>query len=219
MTVEIEDKAQYLTGYKQMQQEWKAKGKELLLAGRLAYWTFWLSKFAEDSDNNQEKATLFQLKANALALLAKSRFVQIRKFVPEHHKRICYKHYEQMKKSGVNTHFYLSKNLVNLHECKKCKKSGKKHYFSLYSIAVLNTDEEIEGRIPYFVLYAPYLKLRDTLPELDTLESVKYYSGTEMTTIDKDERVREVDLDVLKIELVIQYYMKNYNALSELLNK
>lgn len=217
-TTTIDAKQRYVAGYKLLQAEWKKKDKELLLVGRLAYWTYWISKFAENSTNNQEKSALFQLKANALALLIKSKYVQIRKYVPEHHKRICYNHYEKMKKSGTNPHVYLRKNLDSIQECKKCKKSGVRHFFSLYSIAVLNEKENREGRKPYFVFYAPYLKLQKTLPDLDSLESVKFYSGSEMVTIDKDERVREVDLNALKLEMIVQYYTKNYNALSELLN-
>lgn len=218
MTTTIDVKQPYVTGYKKLQAEWKKKDKELLLVGRLAYWTYWISKFAENSTNSHEKMSLFQLKTNALTLLIKSEFVQIKKYVPEHHKRLCYKHYERMKKFGTNPHSYLRMYINEIEECTKCKKSGVKHFFSLYSIAILNEKENIKGRIPYFVMYAPYLTLKDTLPELDTLDNIKYYSGSEMATIDKDEQVRNVELDSFNLDLVVQYYMKNFNALSAFLN-
>ena len=52
-------KDEYTAGYKELQALWKSKNRELLLVGRLAYWTYWISKIAENSDHYTDKRTQF----------------------------------------------------------------------------------------------------------------------------------------------------------------
>src|SRR4051812_30908210 len=115
-------KKEYVEGYKSLQAEWKKKDKELVLVGRLAYWVYWLSKLAESSNNPEERKQLFTLKANGLNLLAKSDYVQIRKFVPKFHKYLCKKHRSFMNKKRINPHVFISRNSKTFESCLNVKK-------------------------------------------------------------------------------------------------
>ena len=213
---ELKTKEHYIQGYKTLQSEWKAKDKELLFTGRLAYWTYWISKQAEKTNNPEERVTLFNLKRNGILLLSKSNYAQVRKYVPNHHKKLCYFHYLKMKKSRMNPHKFLFLNENLFEDCSECQK-GKEHYFSLYSLAILNEIEDIEGRKPLFIMYSPYLDLKEEFPNIDSVENVKRYYGTELCTVDHDKKISNLDVEPFSIELIIKYFTKNYNALSEYL--
>lgn len=217
-TANNEVKQQYISGYKALQAEWKKQDKELLLVSRLAYWTYWLSKLAEASTNPDEKRALFNLKRNGLILLAKSNYVQIRKYIPEFHKKSCYSHHLLMKKYKVNPHLFISRNREKLESCPKCSK-GTEHYFSLYSVAVLNEKNDIEDKKPLFIMYSPYHIFKGQFPDLDSLKSVKKYYGKELCTVDVDEKAYELNVQAFNSEFVFKYFTKNYNDLSEHLNK
>jgi|tagenome__1003787_1003787.scaffolds.fasta_scaffold20711543_1 hypothetical protein len=209
-------KKEYVEGYKALQAKWKKKDKELVLVGRLAYWVYWLSKLAEGSNNPEERKQLFTLKANGLILLAKSDYVQIRKFVPKFHKYLCKKHRSSMCKKGINPHVFISSNCKTLESCPECQK-GEDHYYSLYSVALLDEKEDLDGRKPLFVMYTPYKVLKDRLPNLDSLKSVKKHYGNEMCTVDIDKRVYQLNTQTFSSEMVFKYFSKNYESLSEYL--
>lgn len=72
----------YATGYKSLQKEWVKESKELLYVGRLAYWTYWVSKWAESSFKMKEVDELNALKKNAFKVLLKSAYSQLKKYCP-----------------------------------------------------------------------------------------------------------------------------------------
>lgn len=217
MDIAIADiKKEYVEGYKALQAEWKKKDKELVLVGRLAYWVYWLSKLAESSNNPEERKQLFTLKANGLTLLAKSDYVQIRKFVPEFHKYLCKKHRSFMNKKRINPHVFISRNSKIFESCPECQ-NGEDYYYSLYSVALLNEREDLDGRKPLFVMYSPYKALKDRLPNLDSLKNVKKYYGKEMCTVDIDKPVYRLNTQAFSSEMVFKYFSKNYESLSEYL--
>jgi hypothetical protein len=215
-TVILETKQAYVEGYKALQANWKKKDKELLLVGRLAYWTYWLSKLAEASNNTAEKAALFNLKRNGLILLAKSDYVQIRKYIPEVHKKLCGKHAGIMRTRKIPPHKFIYRNWKYIAECPKCQE-GMEHYYSLYSIAVLNEKMDIEGREPIFIMSIPYPIIKDEFPDLDSLESVKKYYGTETCTVDISKKVSSLDEKAFSLDLVSKYFTKNHNELAQFL--
>jgi hypothetical protein len=186
------------------------------LVGWLAYWFYWLSKLAEASDSPEERQHLFTLKRNGLILLAKSGYVQIRKLVPRFHKKMCYQHHSLYIKKHMNPHVFIFRNWEMLESCPKCEK-GIEHYFSLYSVAVLNEKEDIKGRKPLFVMYGPYGMLKDEFPDLDSLKSLKKYYGNELCYIDVDKKVYELDTKAFSIETIFKYLTKNCNDLAEYL--
>ncbi|MCQ6275414.1 hypothetical protein JMM81_10630 [Bacillus sp. V3B] len=217
MDITIADiKKEYTEGYKALQVEWKKKDKELVLVGRLAYWVYWLSKLAEGSNNLEERKQLFTLKKNGLILLLKSDYVSVRKYIPKFHKKLCYSHYAQMKKANMNTHLYLYKRHEWFESCPNCQK-GKDHYFSLFSIAVLDEKEDSHGRTLLFLMNTPYLIAKDDLPDLDSLERVKKYYGNERCTVDIDKHVYQLNTQAFSSEIVFKYFSKNYESLSEYL--
>lgn len=174
----------------------------VLLVGRLGYWTYWISKYAEAAESKEEKNQLFQMKSNGLTLLAKSEYVQIRKYVPGYHSKLCYKHHDLMKKSSINPHLFLYKNAKHLVKCQKCKALKKEeHYYSLYSVAVLNEKEDIDRRKPLFIMYSPYPTLKDHFPELVSLQPVKYYGGFELAVMGNGMKSRDVEKDAIKKRL------------------
>jgi len=202
----------YITGLEELQAEWAKKDKELLLTGTLAYWTYWLSKHAEKTGNQEEKNNLFSLKKNGLLLLTKSNYVQIRKFIPTHHKKLCYSHSKMQKKRKMNAHQFLSKNELLIGKCPECQ-NGQEHYFSLYSLALLNEIEDIENRKPYFIMFMPYVQASHELPGLDSLKSVKRYSGGELCTIRPNQKAYKVDLKMFSPVEILEHYIKSYNDL------
>lgn len=214
--VVVESKQQYISGYKSLQTHWKTKDKELLLVGRLAYWTYWISKLAEKTHNPEEKRSLFNLKRNGLLLLSKSNYVQLRKYVPNQHKKLCSLHSKKYKKQYVNIHKFIYKKDKIIKECSDCQ-NGQEHYFSLYSVAVLSEIEDAKDRKPLFVMYCPYDHLKEEFPKLDSLEPVKKYYGSELCTIDIDKKAYKLDLETFKLDLIIKYFSKNYNELSDYL--
>ncbi|MCM3707834.1 MULTISPECIES: hypothetical protein [Cytobacillus] len=125
-----------------------------------------------------------------------------------------------MKKGSLNTHLFLEKNEKTLAKCRKCNKLKEtEHYFSLYSIAILDEKVDIEGRKPLFILYSPYPILRDRLPDLEKLEDVKKYNGHELATIGKGKRAHDSMLTALKKETVLRYYLKNFEQLNQYLSE
>nr|WP_259549672.1 hypothetical protein [Heyndrickxia oleronia] len=116
----------------------------------------------------------------------------------------------------MNPHKFLFLNENLFEDCSECQK-GKEHYFSLYSLAILNEIEDIEGRKPLFIMYSPYLDLKEEFPNIDSVENVKRYYGTELCTVDHDKKISNLDVEPFGIELIIKYFTKNYNALSEYL--
>ena len=77
----------YATGYKSLQKEWVKESKELLYVGRLAYWTYWVSKWAESSFKMKEVDELNALKKNAFKVLLKSAYSQLKKYCPRFSKK------------------------------------------------------------------------------------------------------------------------------------
>lgn len=206
---------EYIYGYEALQSNWKTQDEELLLTGKLAYWTYWISKLAEKTKNAQERTGLFTLKRNGLLLLSKSSYVQIRKYVPVHNKKLCVFHTRQTK---GNTHQFLFKKRKVIQECPECQ-NGQEHYFSLYSVAVLNEIEDTDTRKPLFIMYIPYNQLKDEFPNLDSLENVKKYYGTELCTIDIDKKVYNPKKLSFGIELLVQNFSQTYNDLLDYLKK
>lgn len=212
-------KDEYTAGYKELQALWKSKNRELLLVGRLAYWTYWISKIAENSDHYTDKRTqFFMLKKNGLILLSKSNYVQIKKYVPAIHKKMCHKHVGLMRKNKMKPFEYTEKRSRMVLECPKCAE-GLDHQYTLYSVAILNEKEDIEGRKPLFIMNSPYHLIKDEFPPLDSLESVKKYYGNESISIAVDKFARNVNIEAFTEETVIKYFTKNYEELSNYLKR
>lgn len=207
----------YKKGYKELQAEWKQHGKEMLLVGRLAYWTFWISKCAEVEKDPAKKRQLFTLKANAFKLLMKSEYTTLQKAIPKFHQRVCYKHYGEMKKSKDIPGRWLYRNFESLIKCKRCRE-GERHFFSLYSLAVLSDKEVTEDRKLYFVLYSPHPLFKEEFPDLESLPRVKKF-GRELASVASDKHQNDVDLGAFKLDdVVLKYYFKNYEALNKYFN-
>ncbi|KON88296.1 hypothetical protein AF332_16810 [Sporosarcina globispora] len=120
----------------------------------------------------------------------------------------------------MNTHLFLEKNEKTLAKCRKCNKLKEiEHYFSLYSIAILDEKVDVEGRKPLFILYSPYPILKDRLPDLEKLGDVKKYNGHELATIGKGKRAHDSMLSAFNKETALRYYLKNFDQLNQYLSE
>lgn len=200
--------------YKELQKDWKKESKELMVVSRLAYWTFWISKLAESSKDKEERKQLFALKAKGLILLSKSEYVQLRKYIPPFHKKMCWEHSNKQRKT-LPAHKYIVQKAHQLNNCPKCQ-NGEEYYFSIYSIAVLNKKEDVENRKPLFIMNAPYGLLKNDLPDIDSLESVKYFNGSEYLIHEVGKpMVTKVNKNAFSKEMILKYFNKNYKTVSE----
>ena len=81
-------KKKYVSGYKALQRKWIKESKELLYVGRLAYWTYWISKLAESAFRVKEANELNALKKKAFILLNRSMYSQLKTYVPRFHEKM-----------------------------------------------------------------------------------------------------------------------------------
>lgn len=208
----------YTELYKALQTDWKKESSELMVVGRLAYWTFWISKLAETSQDKEEQNQLFELKLKGLILISKSEYVQLRKYVPRFHKKLCTEH-SNMQKRTSKLHKFIVREADQLNNCLECQ-NGEEHSFSLYSIAVLNKKEHVENRKPLFIMHSPYNLLKDDFPNIDSLERVKYFNGRECRIHEVGRPlITKVNKKAFSKEMVIKYFNKNYNTVSEYYKK
>ncbi len=172
-------KRRYVTGYKALQKMWKKESKELLIVGRLAYWTYWVSKLAESSMKTKEIEELTNLKKKAFIQLKNSPYIKLKKYVP---------------KLNEKMRFYNE---------------------PVYILTVLDKKSDDENRNILFEMHMPYLKLRDEFPDLESLESVNHFNGTEIITVDVDQLERKVETNAFSKKLVLHYFKKNYKQLRD----
>lgn len=200
---------EYKNYYHELQKEWKSRDKELLLVGRLAYWTYWISKYAENSKGKEERSKLFNLKRNGLLLLTQSKYTQIRRHVPEVHRKLCYKHSHKRNRKNGYIGWFLDRYQDELKNCEKCKKN-EEHYYSLYSVAILNGIGDEEKK-PIFIFYSPYRLLKEQFPPLEELRSVKKYNG-------RERGIKNINLgDGFSVKLCVKKFIQNYEELQQYL--
>ena len=209
-------KEEYVSGYKELQSLWKKKDKELALVGRLAYWTYWLSKLAEksESSNGSRRSELFALKKNGLLLLAQSDYVQIKKYVPPIHRKICHKHRAFMGSKEMKPSEYLKAYSLKVSSCPKCLE-GEEFHYALYSLAVLDGKKDEENRKLLFAMSCPYPVIKEEFPPLDLVESLEKYYGNETISIAVGALARNVNVGEFTEEFIIKYFTKNYEGLKE----
>jgi hypothetical protein len=202
---------EYRHDYIELQKQWRKHSKELFLVGKLAYWTYWISKYAERS-YNEERQQLYALKHKGFLLLAKSKYTQLRKYVPEITNKLCRSHYKIMKSKKRNTHWFLDTYRQSLLECEDCQK-GQEHYYSLYSLAVLDDVGEGDKHI-LFVLYVPYLLFNESLPTLEELRPVKFYRS-EFGRIRVSKQDNWKLNNVFSLKTIIKKFNQNYEELHQ----
>ncbi|MFC3882375.1 hypothetical protein ACFOU2_02060 [Bacillus songklensis] len=206
---------QYKDDYIELQKQWRKHSKELFLVGKLVYWAYWVSKYAEKCKDVEERQHLFSLKNKAMLLLAKSKHTQIRKYVPEVNKKLCRQHYKIMKSKHRNICWFLDAYKQDLLECESCQ-MGEEQYYNLYSLAIIDNLEKEKKKLLY-IFYNPYLLLSEQFPVLEELKSVKHFNGKEYGTIRASGK-GTVDLDLedgFSVKLIVKKFNQNYEELRE----
>lgn len=221
MTLDTDQiKDQHKADYINLQKTWKAKSSEMLFVGRLSYWTYWISKLAEKTPDHEERIRLFKLKSQAMILLYHhSNYTRLKALVPDVHRRLCYTHYNKMKRSKMNPHHYLHKHRDRLLACDGCKR-GVNHFFSLYSLAVLDDINGAGNRKLLYVFYAPYRKIKDQWPHVEDLEAVRFYPGQEYGTVRMSGKDRIPPLDTVFSKRSIEHkFNDNFNKMELFLER
>src|SRR6478752_3075409 len=190
----MEQKHDAIKGYKEdyltLQKTWRKESEELFLVGKLAYWTYWLSYYAANK-SEEKREELFAIKRKGMQLLSQSQYTQLRK--------------------NINVHHFLNRNQEFLQACENCKKR-EEHFYTLYSLAVLDQYGEKDKR-PLFIMYIPYDLMKGIFPALETLESVKVYKKREFGKIRVDGKQNWNLEPVFSIKLIKKKFEQSYEAL------
>ena len=210
----MEQKLDAIKGYKEdyltLQKQWRKESEELFLVGKLAYWTYWLSYYAVNK-REEKQDELYAIKRKGMQLLHQSQYTQLRKYIPDFSNKLCYRHYSMMKRKNINVHHFLNRYQEHLQACENCKK-GEEHFFTLYSLAILDQYGESDKRL-LFIMYIPYPLMKDTFPALEALEPVKRYKQREFGKIRVD-REQNWNLEpVFSIKLIKKKFEQSYEAL------
>ncbi|UOR14089.1 hypothetical protein [Halobacillus amylolyticus] len=208
-------KAQYEKDYEAFKKEWSEEDEELMCAGQLSYWVYWLSQSAEEERDFDKKNKLFTLKHNCMVLLKKSRYTQLRKYQPkkEVNTKLCDGHRKIIKDEGHNIHWYLHNRKEEILTCPNCQKMNKgkySNYYSLFSLAILNGDSKI-----LYIFYAPYPVMKKSFPPLRNLRSVKRYRGNEFGRIRINSQDNKKLENIFSVEDIIQEVTKSYDQLAK----
>ncbi|MED4213446.1 hypothetical protein P4662_29965 [Priestia megaterium] len=210
----MEQRQDAIKGYKEdyltLQKKWRKESEELFLVGKLAYWTYWLSYYAANK-SEEKREELFAIKRKGMQLLSQSQYTQLRKYIPGFSNKLCYRHYGMMKRKNVNVHHFLNRNQEHLQACENCKKR-EEHFYTLYSLAVLDQYGENDKR-PLFIMYIPYDLMKGIFPALETLESVKVYPQREYGKIRVDRKQNSNLEPVFSIKLIKKKFEQSYKAL------
>ena len=196
-----------------MFRSWENYEKEFGLACKLAYITMSITKFADGKlfvkDGVANKEKLYDLKADALALLNKTKYLD----VSYCHKKLCDRYSslylcDKHNKITGNIEIWLRESREELLKCDKCEILIEKNYYDLY---VCNVG--IEG-ICEINLYMPYPIGKHFFANRNKLKHVSNIPRE--TCISFGKRVRKNEKDLFWL---IYQYRKTFRELKQYLGE
>jgi hypothetical protein len=141
---------------------------ELAAVLRLSFWTVWASRWAKENIllsqraikhgalYRQRQSQWYRKKDEALAVLAKSSYVQLAYYRPEEPDKIelqlCSSHYAEMREGAFEKWEFYEISEEEIHRCPTCHVSIKPDYYALYAIeisAAVCPDIRFSFHVPY----------------------------------------------------------------------